>query len=365
MIPPSDAFDLESFQRALLDWYRVHARPLPWRRTTDPYAIWVSEVMLQQTRVDTVLSYYRRFLDIFPNVASLADAAETQVLKAWEGLGYYGRARNLHRTAKILCERYGGIFPDNEPGLRSLPGIGNYIVAAVLSFAFGKPFAVLDGNVLRVLARLFSIDRAVNDAKARSFFQQTAQMLLPSVNSDLHNQAMMELGALVCTPKHPRCMECPVDRFCTSRRADLVDRYPIREAPRKVPTRRMVIVVLVRRDGRMLLIKRPSEGLLGGLWEFPNAEIDAAMSFEEGMRRLCASMECGSTLSRSRPVGSVRHAYTHFKVAAEVFQVDLVEEPNGIRVMEFCDWLDRNRMDHYPLSKLTHKVLRLIGKEDR
>ena len=365
MIPPADVFDLEGFQQTLLDWYRVHARPLPWRRTTDPYAIWVSEVMLQQTRVDTVLSYYRRFLDIFPDVSSLADAPETQVLKAWEGLGYYGRARNLHRAAKILCERYGGTLPDNEQALRSLPGIGNYIVAAVLSFAFGQPFAVLDGNVLRVLARLFSIDRAVNDAKAGSFFQQTAQMLLPAVNSDLHNQAMMELGALVCTPRHPLCMECPVDRFCTSRRADRVDRYPLREARRKVPIRRMVIAVFVRKDGRMFLIKRPSEGLLGGLWEFPNVEIDAAASFEEGMRRLCAGMPYESTFACIRPVGSVRHAYTHFQVAAEVFRVDLVEEPNGIRQMQSSEWVDRPLMDRYPLSKLTHKVLRLMGKENR
>ncbi len=364
MMPFANEFDAEGFHRALLDWYSTHARPLPWRHTRDPYAIWVSEVMLQQTRVDTVLPYYRRFLDLFPNASSLAVASEAQVLKAWEGLGYYGRARNLHRAAKILCERHDGILPDDETSLRSLPGIGDYIVAAVLSFAFGKPIAVLDGNVLRVLARVFAIDRAVNDAKEKPFFQQTAQTLLPAVNSDLHNQAMMELGALVCIPRHPLCEECPVDRFCTSRRRALVDRYPIRAARPKVPTRRMVVVVFVRADGRMLLMKRPSEGLLGGLWEFPNVEIDASMSLEEGMRRLCENRG-ESTHSKSRPIGTVRHAYTHFKVVADVFQVDGVQDPTGEQKSQCCDWVDPYRMNQYPLSKLTHKVLRLMKKERR
>ncbi|MEW6260994.1 MAG: A/G-specific adenine glycosylase [Thermodesulfobacteriota bacterium] len=366
MIASESQFDPAGFHQALLDWYRFHARSLPWRRTSDPYAIWISEVMLQQTRVDTVLPYYQRFLEIFPNVHSLAVAPESWVLKAWEGLGYYGRARNLHRTAKILCEKYGGSLPNSESLLRSLPGIGDYIVAAVLSFAFKKPFAVLDGNVKRVLARLFAIERAVNDAKANPLFQQTAQSLLPPVNGDLHNQAMMELGALVCTPHHPRCLECPADRFCASLRAGRVDRYPIREPRRTVPTRRMVIAVFVRDDGRILLMKRPSEGLLGGLWEFPNVEIDEAMSFEDGVRLLCEGWAANASASSCcRPIGVVRHAYTHFKVVAEVFQMDLTGDPTGRKKSEIWDWVDRNRMDPYPLSKLTHKVLRRMGKEDR
>jgi A/G-specific adenine glycosylase len=354
--------DPKPFQERLARWYRKIARPLPWRYSKDPYAIWVSEVMLQQTRVDTVLSYFPRFLKAFPDVQRLASASEGQVLKAWEGLGYYGRARNLHKAAKILCETNGGTIPDSEETLRSLPGIGDYIVAAVLSFAYGKPFAVLDGNVKRVLARLLAIDRAVNDSKAKPFFQQTAQELLPAIASDLHNQAMMELGALVCTPRHPICEACPVARFCRSRQNGWVDRYPIRETRRQVPTRRIVIAALVRKGGGMLLTRRPSEGLLGGLWEFPNTEVDASISFVEGIQQLCMRFPPVSAISTPQPIGTIRHAYTHFKVLAEAFRIDIEAAPTTISETETCRWLNPAMLEHYPLSKITHKVLRLMGK---
>ncbi|WP_051327857.1 A/G-specific adenine glycosylase [Desulfatirhabdium butyrativorans] len=353
------------FQEKLLRWYREIARPLPWRYTKDPYAIWVSEVMLQQTRVDTVLSYFPRFLKAFPDVQRLASASEEQVLKAWEGLGYYGRARNLHKAAKILCDTNDPTVPDSEEALRSLPGIGDYIVAAVLSFAYRKPFAVLDGNVKRVLARLLAIDWAVNNAKAKPFFQQMAQDLLPAVASDLHNQAMMELGALVCTPRHPKCEGCPVSRFCLSRQNGWVDRFPVREKRRLVPIRRIVIAILVQKGGGVLLTRRPSEGLLGGLWEFPNTELDASMSFSEGIQQLCMRFSPVSDSFTRQSIGTVRHAYTHFKVLAQAFRVDIDAAPDAISETETCRWLNPGMLEDYPLSKITHKVLRLMGMKYR
>lgn len=321
--------------------------------------------MLQQTRVDTVLSYYPRFLKAFPDVHGLASASEGHILKVWEGLGYYGRARNLHKAAQILCETNGARLPDNEEDLRRLPGIGDYIVAAVLSFAFGKPFAVLDGNVKRVLARLFAIEQAVNDTKAKSFFQQSAQELLPAANADLHNQAMMELGALVCTPRHPKCAVCPVSPWCRSRQNGWVDRYPIREKRRQVPTHRIAIAVFVRKGCRMFFVRRPSEGLLGGLWEFPNTEIEGSTSFAEGIQQLCMRFSPLSAISTLQPIGTIRHAYTHFKVLAEAFRIDIEAAPGTIPEAETRCWLDPDMLDHYPLSKITHKVLRLMRMGDR
>lgn len=354
--------DAKPFQRKLLRWYGEHARPLPWRHTKNPYAIWVSEVMLQQTRVDNVLSYFPCFMKAFPDMQALASALEGQVLKVWEGLGYYGRARNLHKAAKILCETNGARLPDSEEALRRLPGIGDYIVAAILSFAFGKPVAVLDGNVKRVLARFFAIEQAINDEKAKPLFQQTAQELLPVIDSDLHNQAMMELGALVCTPKHPKCEDCPVAGMCQSHRDECVNRFPIRTIRRNVPTRRIVIGIIVRKNGQFVVVQRPSDGLLGGLWEFPNTEIDETKTFEEGIRTFLDAL-FPHTRPDPRSMGIVRHAYTHFKVLAEVFWIGTDIPLAPTRETHSYRWLDPETLSDYPLSKITHKAIRLLGKE--
>jgi len=209
-------FNHVDFRKRLLDWYAAHHRILPWRKTRDPYAVWVSEVMLQQTQVGTVIAYYERFMDRFADVAGLARADLQAVLKIWEGLGYYARARNLHRAAAVVCARHGGQVPDTWDQIRALPGVGPYIAAAVLSIAYHRPLAVVDGNVKRILARLFRIDAPVNVSSAAPVFQRKADELLERRQPGAFNQAMMELGAVVCRPRNPDCSHCPVSAHCRS-----------------------------------------------------------------------------------------------------------------------------------------------------
>ncbi|MDY0311539.1 MAG: A/G-specific adenine glycosylase, partial [Desulfobacterales bacterium] len=254
---------------ALGRWYDTHRRDLPWRRTTDPYAIWVSEVMLQQTQVATVGSYYARWLERFPTVAHLAAADLQNVLKCWEGLGYYARARNFHRAAQILVRQLGGRVPDDPVAFRALPGVGDYIAAAVLSIAFGRPLAVVDGNVKRVLARFLKIDAPANAPTAHKMFAPVAAQWLDSRDPGRFNQAVMELGALICTPRQPRCEVCPIADGCRSLAEGCQADYPRRLPRRAVPEHRLLAAV-VEKGGRLLIVQRPMDGLLGGLWEFPS-----------------------------------------------------------------------------------------------
>ena len=250
----------------------VHSRPLPWRETSDPYCIWISEVMLQQTQVKTVTPYYENFLRRFPSVHRLAGTDLQDVLKIWEGLGYYARARNLHMSAKIISERHGGMVPNDDKALRELPGIGDYIASAILSIAFGKSYAVVDGNVKRVLARIKKIHMPVNLAASNKTFKDIAARLLDKADPGRFNQAMMELGAMVCTPRRPGCAICPVKTYCQAFRADVVDQYPKRDKKAKVPQFLIATGVLFK-GGKVLITRRKSEGLLGGLWEFPGGKV--------------------------------------------------------------------------------------------
>ena len=257
----------------LLAWYRANARDLPWRRTEDPYRIWVSEIMLQQTRVAAVLGYYARFLEAFPTVEALAAASEERLMKLWEGLGYYSRARNLQKTARIVAES-GGRFPDTYEGLLALPGIGDYTASAIASAAFGKREAAVDGNVLRVVMRLTDCHDDIADPKVKKAVRAQVQAVMPETAEDIRvfNQATMELGATVCAPNGPpRCLECPARDFCLGRLRGTAEDLPVKGAkkPRRVEER---TVFLLLRQGQVALRKRPKTGLLAGLWEFPNAE---------------------------------------------------------------------------------------------
>ena len=264
---------LQRLPAPLLDWYRANARDLPWRRTRDPYRIWVSEIMLQQTRVAAVLGYYARFLTAFPTVEALAAAPEERLMKLWEGLGYYSRARNLQKTAKIVAER-GGRFPDTYEELLKLPGIGDYTAGAIASAAFGQREAAVDGNVLRVVMRLTDCHDDIADPKVKKAVRAQVQAVMPETAEDIRvfNQATMELGATVCAPNGPpRCLECPARDFCLGRLRGTAEDLPVKGAkkPRRVEER---TVFLLLRQGQVALRKRPKTGLLAGLWEFPNAE---------------------------------------------------------------------------------------------
>ena len=271
--------EIQTFRKALIEWYQINKRDLPWRNTEDPYRIWVSEVMLQQTQVATVVPYYHRFLQRFEDLERLARANSPAVLKAWEGLGYYARARNLHRAAGIVLKKHRGVVPNHWAEFRRLPGVGDYIAAAVMSLAFEKPYPVVDGNVKRVLSRLLVIKDPVNKASSVNNFKQVAGSLLDQKKPGTFNQAMMELGAVVCRPQQPLCDICPVTKICRAYQAGKVLNYPIKLKKPTTPQYRIAVGVVFR-NGRVLITRRKPSGLLGGLWEFPGGKIQKGESPE-------------------------------------------------------------------------------------
>jgi A/G-specific adenine glycosylase len=339
---------------ALGRWYDAHRRDLPWRRTADPYAIWVSEVMLQQTQVATVEPYYERWLERFPTVADLAAADVQTVLKCWEGLGYYARARNFHRAAQIVTQQHDGRFPDDPAAFRALPGVGDYIAAAVLSIAFGRPLAVVDGNVKRVLARFLKIEAPANAPGAHKMFAPAAAKWLDSKDPGRFNQAVMELGALVCTPRRPRCGDCPLAGGCRSRAEGCQADYPRRLARRAVPEHRLLAAV-VEKAGRVLLVQRPMDGLLGGLWEFPAAPLAEGQGAEAACRAAVFEM-LGIRVQVVGGAGRIRHAYTHFKIDAEVLRCTWQAGRVRRRGPAAHRWVAPHRLAAYPLTGAAHKV---------
>ncbi len=349
-----------AIRRHLAAWYAGARRDLPWRRTRDPYAIWVSEVMLQQTQVKTVLPYYKRFLKRFPDITRLARARPQTLLKAWEGLGYYSRARNMHRAARMVSDEIQGRLPGTWEELRQLPGIGDYIAAAVLSIAHDAAYAVVDGNVKRVLARLFCVDRPVNQASAHKTFQALADQLLDKAHPGDHNQAVMEMGALVCTPRQPDCGHCPLSRFCGARKAGCVDEYPRRMQKKPLPLRRWVAAVVIK-NGRLLLTQRPEEGLLGGLWEFPGGEIgpdaDGARTCAGQIRSLVHL-----NVDVNSKVATIAHTYTHFKLRMDLY---LCRWRNGIVRLNgpaAFKWVRPSQITALPLHGAMHKALPFLDK---
>lgn len=263
------------FSENLLDWYQTHKRDLPWRRSKNPYYIWISEVMLQQTRVDTVIPYFHRFVDQFPTVEALATAPEENVLKAWEGLGYYSRARNLQTAVREVHERYDGIVPQNKEEISSLKGVGPYTSGAILSIAYNKPEPAVDGNVMRVLSRYFLIEEDIMKPATRTRMEKLARELILEGTASDFNQALMELGAMVCTPRSPHCLTCPVMAHCSAREAGMEEALPIKKKA-KPPRPELRAVALIEgtgeNEGKWLIRQRPQEGLLARMWELPHVE---------------------------------------------------------------------------------------------
>jgi len=339
----------------LVRWYAQHRRRLPWRRSRDPYRIWVSEVMLQQTRVKTVVPYYQRFIARFGDVARLAAADDHEVLKLWEGLGYYARARNLHRAARQVAADFGGCIPDNWQDLRRLPGVGDYIAAAVLSIAFGQTYAVVDGNVKRVLARLKKMSAPVNRPASHKVYQQIAMELLDASAPGSFNQAVMELGALVCTPRRPDCGKCPLRACCAAFGSGAVDGYPKTVKKKKVPTEHVAIGVVFK-QGRVLIVRRPSAGLLGGLWEFPGGAIGEGEAAEAACVRAMAEA-VGLEVAVEDHVGRVRHAYTHFKIVQEVFRCRHLAGRVKRAAAVDHRWIPLKRLEAYALHRAHRKFV--------
>lgn len=346
------------FRKRLIQWYEKNHRHLPWRETIDPYHIWVSEVMLQQTQVNTVIPYYRKFLDHFPELKCLARADLQEVLKVWEGMGYYARARNLHQAViRVLNERKGQI-PINLDEFKRLPGVGDYIASAVQSIAFGQPYAVVDGNVKRVIARMQKIDAPVNNTKSLNTFKRESDALLDRRRPGIYNQAMMELGATVCKPKNPECGECPIQSCCLSYRDQTVSEYPRRVRTRPIPQYHVVAGVVFK-NGRVLITRRKPNGLLGGLWEFPggnvlNEEASEEACIREIREKVNLSIEISKYLNR------IRHAYTHFKIIMDVFMCRYVSGEVFLNGPTDHCWVPLDEIDRYPFPRAHHKFIPLL-----
>ena len=329
----------------LIRWYIRSQRHLPWREDTAPYRVWISEIMLQQTRVEAVVDYFHRFLDRFPTVAALAASEEQEVLKAWEGLGYYSRARNLHRAAKEVMARYGGVFPDTVEGIRSLPGIGAYTAGAIASIAFDLPAPAVDGNVLRVIARLDGIETDVLlPATKKDVTERVQAMYVPGRANPL-TQGLMELGALVCVPGTPRCDDCPIPGYCRAYQTSRQEELPVR-SPRKRQTVSRLCAALVRCEGGVLIAQRPEKGMLANLWEFPlvpkgRSKKQIAEAFRDTYGIEIESMD---------KTGHVRHVFTH-----RIWEVD-VYRARGTAVSERCRAVPMAELDAYPMPTVFQKM---------
>lgn len=320
-------------QRALLTWYAQSQRDLPWRKTRDPYAIWLSETMLQQTRVTTVMPYYDKFLQLFPTVSDLAEAPEPTLLSAWAGLGYYYRARNLQKAARLIHEL--SAFPSTYDSIRALPGVGDYTAAAVASIAFNLPHAVVDGNVLRVLARLFADATDIATARGRQHFAALAQDLLDHDQPSAFNQAVMELGATICLPRNPKCLLCPVSTHCQARESARQHDFPVK-ATRSKTTMEERTVYWIEQAGAVLAWQRPPDSkLMPGFWELPEP--------------LQLPNLCTATL-----IGAFRHGITTHNYRFTVYNAPVPDE-RGI-----CEWLNLNELAARPTSTVFQKALRLL-----
>jgi len=338
--------------RRLLPWYRRHRRAFPWRGTRDPYCIWISEVMLQQTQVATALPFYQRFLSRFPTLASLAGAREQEVLALWSGLGYYRRARNLLEAAKLVVREHSGLVPDDPARFGRLPGVGRYTTGAVLSIAFDRPLPVLDGNVARVLSRVFAVRASVRDPRGARTLWDLAAKLVPERDPGDWNQAVMELGATVCLPRAPRCGECPLRGSCRARALDRVEAFPP-AAPRRPTERIRRAVALIERRGLLLVVKR-SGSLLDGLWEPPGVELGDR---ETGRAALAAeTRRLGLEVRLVASGEEIVHRITHRVVAVEVWHGQLLERAPRSRTLRFVEPGARD----LPLTALARKVGRFL-----
>lgn len=347
--------NMTAIRRNLLVWYRREARDLPWRQTQDPYLIWLSEVILQQTRVDQGLPYYRRFVARFPTVHALAEADLDVVLKAWEGLGYYTRARNLHKAARVVAGDFAGKVPREAAVLQMLPGVGRYTAAAIASIAFGERVAVLDGNVKRVLSRLCNETRSIDEREVESSLWESAQTLLPRKDPGDFNQAMMELGARLCSPKAPDCAACPVVAQCEAHKLGVQAQRPVRTKKKPVPRKHFVVAAIMRED-TYLLARRPESGLLGGLWELPGIELEVAESHQQAVQRLGSSL-FGLALKVGGLVATAQHTYTHMHTTLTVYACKITGGEPVPTWHTDCRWVARKDFDTVALPKANHKFL--------
>ncbi|MGV8058244.1 MAG: A/G-specific adenine glycosylase [Smithellaceae bacterium] len=349
--------------RRLLAWYGRNQRILPWRKTSDPYCVWISEIMLQQTQVDTVIPYYHRFLKAFPAVSAIARAPLQDVLKVWENLGYYSRARNLHAAARLIVEKFDSRIPDTPDTIKTLPGIGLYTTGAILSIAYGKSLPAVDGNVRRILCRIFAIRKPVDDTRQQKELQKLAASLIPARHPGDFNQALMDLGATICKAKNPDCNRCPVARYCRARQLDLQNMLPVTKKARAIPHRRAAAAVIRNSKGALLVVQRPASGLLASLWKLPGGFIMNDENRENSLKRSIKE-ELGISIRPGIQLASVDHAYTHFRITLQAFECRLLKGTPRALECQNWQWASPCDLKKLPLSKIDRMILEAISTKN-
>ncbi|MFI3836914.1 A/G-specific adenine glycosylase [Streptococcus equinus] len=364
-----DAEKIASFRRTLLNWYDNEKRDLPWRRTKNPYHIWISEIMLQQTQVVTVIPYYERFLDWFPTIESLANAPEEKILKAWEGLGYYSRVRNMQKAAQEIMENFGGVFPDNHKDILSLKGIGPYTAGAIASIAFGLPEPAVDGNVMRVMARLFEVNYDIGDPKNRKIFQAIMEVLIDPERPGDFNQALMDLGTDIESAKNPRPDESPIRFFSAAYLHGTYDKYPIK-LPKKKPKPIQIQAFVIRNsDGDFLMEKNLDGRLLGGFWSFPIMETDVIEQQLDLFEKNNAALQTISQKARfeedyqlkpnwtSKTFPAVKHTFSHQKWTIELIEGNVTT--TDFTTTKELRWVPQDQLSQYPMATPQKKMLKV------
>ncbi|PSL43646.1 A/G-specific DNA-adenine glycosylase [Salsuginibacillus halophilus] len=352
------AVDRQAFQNDLQSWYMENHRDLPWRQTKDPYRVWVSEIMLQQTRVDTVIPYYENFMKKFPTMEVLAEAPEDEVLKAWEGLGYYSRVRNLQEAVQEVVANYKAEVPKDRKVFRKLKGVGPYTSGAVISIAFDQEEPAVDGNVMRVFSRICNIDEDIGKEKTKQLFEQVQAQFLEGAKPSIFNQAIMELGALICTPKSPGCLLCPVQNHCLARAEGKEEDLPVK-SKKKAPSKKTLSVAVVQDDaGRVLLRKRPDQGLLAGMWEFPHVESSSENLMNDASSMLLKDHDVSAEIVGE--IQYVEHTFTHLIWKMHVHRATVREAPVP---SETEVWVTLDEAALYALPVSQQKILRHLKGE--
>lgn len=359
--PPVDTSPLSAtVAERLTAWYTQHHRPLPWRETHDPYRIWLSEIMLQQTQVQTVIDYYHRFLARYPDIPALAAAPLDDVLKCWEGLGYYARCRNLHQAARQIMVQHQGVFPDTLTEVEALPGIGRSTAGAILTFAYAQKHPLLDGNVKRVLSRLLDIDADIQKAATlKQLWQHSSALLAPARDPYSYNQAIMELGATVCLPKNPRCLLCPVQTLCLAHARGTQHQRPVKAARKAVPHHHIGVGVIWNDDRQILIQQRPADGMLGGLWEFPGGKQEPGESIPDTIAREIQE-ELDLTVRVDHEIMTVQHAYSHFRITLHAWHCTYQDGIPQPRAAQAWHWVSPDQLSRYAFPKANKTVLERV-----
>jgi len=339
----------------LVTWYRLHKRRLPWRLGQDPYKIWISEIMLQQTRVNAVIVFFDRFIQQFPTIQSLAGTTLEEVYRFWEGLGYYARARMVHEASKLIVTNFQGKFPDSEKDILSLPGIGDYTAGAILSIAFGKPYPAVDGNVLRVFARLHRIKTNVLDLETKNQIKKLVKQSMFRDSPSDYTQAIMELGALICLPKNPKCPRCPVQQYCLANQEGLQNELPIRQLKQKVKNLNLM-VFWIHNPEKFLIQKRNAKGLLGGFWELPNISDTEPHELFEITKEI--QKKYGFTSNEARYLFSAKHQFSHLCWNMKVYEF-LTDEIYFVNT-KTVRWINKSEAENYPIATAFRKILKII-----